>query len=92
MAAQDGNPQDTPPNSEGEVLDVRDVLSAVHFDQGSADTSGALLTFQTIGDHTVVSVDADGSGPSAPVQIATLEGVTGLTLQQLLSNNVDIAS
>ena len=92
MAAQEGNPENTAPApAEGEVLDVRDVLSAVHFDPGSADTVGALLTFRTEGDHTVVSVDADGAGPSVAVQIATLEGVTGLTLQQLLSNNLEIA-
>lgn len=92
MATQDTNPQSASATSvEGEVLDVRDVLSAVHFDQADADTLGALLTFRTVGDRTIVSVDADGAGPAVAVQIATLAGITGITLQQLLSNNLDIA-
>ena len=92
MATQDTNPQSVSATPvEGEVLDVRDVLSAVHFDQADADTLGALLTFRTVGDHTIVSVDADGAGPAVAVQIATLQGITGMTLQQLLSNNLDIA-
>lgn len=92
MATQDTNPQSASAAPvEGEVLDVRDVLSAVHFDQADADTLGALLTFRTVGDRTIISVDADGTGPSDAVQIASLQGITGITLQQLLSNNLDIA-
>jgi hypothetical protein len=74
-----------------EVLDIHDVLTATHFDRPDADSLGALLTFTTIGDRTIVSVDAEGVDPVAPLQLATLEGITGITLQQLLSNNVDIA-
>ena len=74
-----------------EVLDVNDVLSATHFDRPDADSLGALLTFTTAGDRTIVSVDAKGVDPVAPLQIATLEGITGITLQQLLNNNLDIA-
>ena len=85
MAAHDANRESTP-----EVLDVRDVLSATHFDRPDADSLGALLTFATVGDRTIVSVGAEGVDPVAPLQIATLEGITGITLQQLL-NNVDIA-
>ena len=85
MATHDANREGTP-----EVLDVRDVLSATHFDRPDADSLGALLTFATVGDRTIVSVGAEGVDPVAPLQIATLEGTTGLTLQQLL-NNVDIA-
>ena len=76
---------------ESEVLDVRDVLSAIPIDRADADVLGALLTFRTDGDRTLVSVDPDGSGPTVPMQIATLEGITGITLQQLLSTNLDIA-
>ncbi len=86
MAKSDANPESTP-----EVLDMRDVLSATHFDRPDADSLGAQLTFLTIGDRTIVSVDAEGVDPVAPLQIATLEGITGITLQQLLSNNLDIA-
>jgi len=86
MATNDASPESTP-----EVLDVRDVLSATHFDRPDADSLGAQLTFITVGDRTIVSVDAEGVDPVAPLQIASLEGITGITLQQLLSNNVDIA-
>jgi hypothetical protein len=81
---------DASTESTPEVLDVRDVLSATHFDRPDADSLGAQLTFTTVGDRTIVSVDAEGVDPVAPLQIATLEGITGITLQQLL-NNVDIA-
>jgi hypothetical protein len=85
MATNDASPESTP-----EVLDVRDVLSATHFDRPDADSLGAQLTFTTVGDRTIVSVDAEGVDPVEPLQIASLEGITGITLQQLLSN-VDIA-
>lgn len=74
-----------------EVLDIRDVLTATHADGPDADSLGALLIFTTVGDRTIVSVDADNAGSAAPLQIATLEGTTGITLQQLLGDNVDIA-
>ena len=83
MATQESRP-------ESEVLDIRDVLPAVPFDRAEAEVLGASLIFRTEGDHTVVSVDPDAGGPAAAVRIATLEGVTGITLQQLL-NNIDIA-
>jgi hypothetical protein len=83
MATDETSPESTP-----EVLDVRDVLSATHFDRPDADSLGAQLTFTTIGDRTIVSVDAAGVDPVAPFKIATLEGITGITLQQLL-NNID---
>ena len=76
---------------ESDVLDVRDVISAIPIDRADADVLGALLTFRTDGDRTLVSVDPDAGGPALPVQIATLEGITGMTLQQLLSSNVDLA-
>ena len=83
MATQESRP-------ESEVLDIRDVLPAVPFDRAEAEVLGASLIFRTEGDHTVVSVDPDVGGPAVAVRIATLEGVTGITLQQLL-NNIDIA-
>lgn len=86
MATNDPSPDNTP-----EVLDIRDVLSATHFDRPDADSLGAQLTFTAVGDRTIVSVDAEGVDPVAPFQIATIEGITGITLQQLLGANVDIA-
>ena len=83
MATQESRP-------ESEVLDIREVLPTVPFDRAEADVLGASLIFKTEGDHTVVSIDPDAGGPAVAVRIATLEGVTGITLQQLL-NNIDIA-
>ncbi len=90
MSAQDPNSgNESGARAEGEVLDVKDVLQAIPFDRADADVLGAWLTFRTVGDSTVVSVDADGVGPMAPVEIVTLAGMTGVTLQQLLSTNLD---
>ena len=72
--------------AQGEALKVQEVLSGVQSEGAGANLLLAHLTFDTVGGDTVVSVDLDGVGPSAPVAIATLEGVTGVTLQQLLSN------
>ena len=75
------------------LLGVRDLgfhVIAAGVELG-ADSLGAQLTFTTVGDRTIVSVDAEGVDPVAPLQLASLEGITGITLQQLLSNNVDIA-
>ena len=92
MAAQDSKPENqAEPRGQGDVLDIRDVLSAIPLGGADADSVGASLIFRTVGDSTVVSVDPDGTGPIVALQIATLEGVSGMTLQQLLSNNVDIA-
>lgn len=70
----------------GEALDVRDVLSGIPLDTADAAVLGAYITFETVGNNTVVSVDTDGPGPSAPIQIVTLTNVTGMTLQQLLND------
>ena len=70
--------------AQGEALKLQEVLSGVQSE--GADVLLARLMFDTIGGDTVVSVDLDGVGPSAPVAIATLEGIAGVTLQQLLSN------
>ena len=75
--------------SGGDVLNVHDVLQGTGV-QGNTDatTLGAYLKVDTVGSNTVISVDMDGSGTgSAPVAVATLEGVSGITLQQLLANN-----
>lgn len=69
-----------------ETLALQDVLRGVQSDV-NADDLGAYLSFESIGSRTVVSVDTDGVGPSAPIAIATLDNVIGVTLQQLLSSN-----
>jgi len=92
MTTQDPNAANEPGSrAEGEVLDIRDVLAAVPFDRADAGSLGACVVFETIGDSTVVSVDADGNGPAVTLPVATLAGVTGVTLQQLLSANLEVA-
>ena len=51
---------------------------------------GAWLTVETSGGNTVISIDAGGAGEAAAVPVVTLEGVTGVTLQQLLNHNPDV--
>jgi len=73
---------------EGVTLNLGDVLP------GAADVTdpglGAWLTFETSGGNTVISIDAGGAGEAGAVPVVTLEGVTGLTLQQLLNYNPDV--
>jgi hypothetical protein len=72
----------------GDVLNVHDVLAGTGV-QGSTDAGalGVFLKVETVGSNTVISVDADGGGGGAALQVVTLEGVSGMTLQQLLNNN-----
>ena len=80
-SAKSGEAFSTP--AVNDVLELTDVLSGIPID--GADTAGAYITFQTIGSSTVISVDADGPGPSHPVAVLTLANVTGKTLQDLLN-------
>ena len=79
--------KDSTPRAEGDALNVQDVLSGIVPEGADAGTLGAYLTFETVGNSTVVRVDTGGAGAEAPLQIVTLEGVTGVTLQQLLNND-----
>jgi hypothetical protein len=67
-----------------EVLNLNDVLTGFAVEGG--DNAGACLTFQTVGDSTVVSIDTDGPGPAAPIAVLTLANVAGKTLQDLLND------
>jgi hypothetical protein len=60
----------------GDVLNLHDVLAA---------NSGATLQLTESGGNTVVSVDLHNG--SAAVPVLTLEGVSGVTLTQLLANS-----
>jgi hypothetical protein len=84
MANDDAKGQDSTATTQSDVLNVSDVLSGIPTE--GADTAGAYLTFETIGNSTVISIDADGSGPEAPVAILTLANVAGKTLQDLLND------
>ena len=70
--------------TDGDKLTLADVLPTKEVDD---PTLGAYLTVETIGSNTVISVDADAMGGAEPVQVITLEGVTDMTLAQLLNNN-----
>jgi Ca2+-binding RTX toxin-like protein len=74
-----------PADAGGDVLDFSSVLPGV--DVTDPDLA-AYIGVQTVGSNTVVSIDADGAaGSGAAVAVVTLEGVAGVTLQQLLQNN-----
>ncbi|MBZ0093975.1 MAG: retention module-containing protein [Sulfuricella sp.] len=74
----------------GDVLDVSDVLSGTGV---TSSNVGAFIIFDTTSSpgNTVVSVDLDGEGGGAPVQLAILQGVTftdpSTALATLLGNN-----
>lgn len=84
MAADNAKAESVATSVQGDVLNVNDVLSGIPSE--GADTAGAYLTFQTIGGNTVISIDADGAGPAAPVAVLTLANVAGVTLQHLLND------
>ncbi len=82
---------DPAPRSEGDALKLQDVLQGIVPEGADAGALGAYLTFETVGNSTVVIVDFDGPGPSAPVQLVALPNITGVTLQDLLNNLPDAA-
>ena len=76
----------TAENKNSEALDIREVLSGLTPEGADAGALGAYLTFQTVGNDTVISVDADAFGPTTPVKIVTLHNVANVTLQDLLNS------
>ena len=67
-----------------DALNLSDVLP-------STDPNlGAYFKVETVDGNTVISVDPDGVGSTPAMTVVTLEGVTGLTLQQLLQNDPGI--
>ena len=80
-----GQGEGTSTAARGDVLNLNDVLTGFAVDGG--DNAGACLTFQTVGNSTVVSIDADGPGPAAQIAVLTLANVAGKTLQDLLNEN-----
>ena len=75
---------------EAETLALRDLLQGAQSEQ-ETDTLGACLSFESVGNSTVISVESDGSGPTGSIPIATIDNVIGVTLQQLLNNEQIIA-
>lgn len=88
-AASTANPAATPvaDAQESAALNLGDVFSGV---DATDPNLGAWLTVETSGGNTVISIDAGGAGEAAAVPVVTLEGVTGVTLQQLLNHNPDV--
>ena len=80
-----------PSGQQPDALAVQDVLPPAAGEGADLDTLGAYLSFETIGGDTVVTLDAGGTGGAAAVTLLTLEGITGVTLRQLL-NAGDIIS
>ena len=74
----------TAEQSDAEVLALHDVLRS----EASPDANGICLSFESVGNGIVIRVDADGAGPVASIPIATIDNVIGLTLQQLLNNDL----
>ena len=77
-------PMDVGSAQQAQSLCLEDVLRGDASNVGS----GAFLSFETVGHDTVVSIEANGVGPALSFPVATLEGVTGVTLQQLLASNL----
>jgi len=64
-------------SAQNDKIDIKDIL--VGYDPGSSAIIN-FLEMTTVGANTVVKVDRDGTGSTYGwQQIATLEGVTGLT-------------
>ena len=79
---------ETPPaDAQDATLNLADVFPGADLTDPNL---GAYLKVETVDGNTVVSLDADGAGEAAPVTVVTLEGITGVTLQQLLNNGQDI--
>ena len=77
--------RDFTPGAGGDALDIRDVL--VGYTPGVSNL-GEFVRFNESGGNTAFMVDANGlAGGVAFTTLATLQGVTGLLLNDLLANN-----
>ena len=72
----------TDPNAD--VLDIGDILPGATQGATNASQLSGYVQLQEVGGSTLVQVDAGGG--SSFQTLVTLDGVTGLTLQQLLNN------
>lgn len=71
--------------SQGDKLDISDILFGY---DPLTDAITDFLEITTSGSNSIVKVDLDGAGTSyAMQQIATINGVTGLTDEQSLVNS-----
>ena len=68
----------------GDRLELSDVLPGT---DPTDPNLGAYLKVETVNGNTVISVDPDGVGGAPAITVVTLEGVSGVTLQQLLQHD-----
>jgi hypothetical protein len=66
----------------GDILDFRDMLSGYDGSQLVAD----FVLAHTAGVNTFISFDADGAGAGAALEVAKLQGLTGIDIQALFDN------
>ncbi|OGA44700.1 MAG: hypothetical protein A3G24_13485 [Betaproteobacteria bacterium RIFCSPLOWO2_12_FULL_62_13] len=78
---------ETTSSSHADALNIQDVLSGIVPEGAEAGMLGAYLKIETVGGNTVISVEA-GAPAAIAFPIVTLEGVTGVTLQDLLNNQI----
>jgi Ca2+-binding RTX toxin-like protein len=70
---------------DGDRIDISDVLSG-HYNP-LQDAIDDFVTLTTSGSNTLLKVDLDGTGGTySPTQIATITGVTGLNVDDLVSS------
>jgi Ca2+-binding RTX toxin-like protein len=76
-------------SAQGDILDISNILVGWN---SATDDIDDYLQFQTNGSNTIVRVDVDGLANGTNfVEIATLEGTTGLVVQTLYDNSQIIA-
>jgi Ca2+-binding RTX toxin-like protein len=81
---------DFSPDADGDRLDIRDLL--VGYD-ASASLLSEYVSISSDGADATISVDRDGAGSDDGFQpVATLQGLTGLLLNDLLANDSLIVS
>ena len=68
---------------DADTLALQDVLQGLQSDAGAL---GVYLRLESVGSGTIISVDPGASTASIP--IATIDNVIGVTLQQLLNNDL----
>ena len=70
---------------DAEILVLQDVLQGLH-GEANGDALGVYLRLESVGNDTIISVDPGAYEASIP--IATIDNVIGMTLQQLLNNDL----
>ena len=71
----------------GDKLDIKDLLTGF-----TPATASSFISLVTSGSDTVMSIDGNGAtGGASFIPVATLQGVTGLLLSDLLANNLIVS-